>query len=139
MAATRSTCLRRKVGAVLVRDRSVISTGYNGAPRGVSHCETCLRVTLEVPSGERHELCMGAHAEANAIAQAARMGVSTLGATLYSTTEPCVFCTKMIINSGVTRVVFEDEYRDELARMLRREAGLRCQKLNREDGANEEA
>ena len=91
LTATRSSCLRRHVGAVLVKDTRVIATGYNGAPAGVTHCEVtgCLRQKLNVPSGERHELCRGLHAEQNAIIQAALYGVSTEGATLYCTTKPC--------------------------------------------------
>ncbi len=124
LVSTRSTCLRRQVGAVLVRDRQIISTGYNGAPTGVRHCaETgCLRETLAVPSGERHEICRGIHAEQNAVVQAALHGVSTQGATLYCTHQPCSFCSKMIINAGVCRVVFQGDYPDGLSRELLAEA-----------------
>ncbi|WP_288296732.1 cytidine/deoxycytidylate deaminase family protein [uncultured Pyramidobacter sp.] len=126
VAATRSTCLRRQVGAVIVRDGQIISTGYNGAPKGTPHCfETgCLRTKLGIPSGERHEICRGSHAEMNAIAQAASVGVSTAGASLYCTHSPCSFCTKAIINAGIRRVVYLYSYPDELAENLRREAGL---------------
>lgn len=126
VAATRSTCLRRQVGAVIVRDGQIISTGYNGAPKNVPHCaETgCLRERLGIPSGERHEMCRGSHAELNAIAQAASLGVSTAGAVLYCTHAPCSFCTKAIINAGIRRVVYIHGYPDELAETLRREAGL---------------
>jgi dCMP deaminase len=124
MASMRSTCLRRQIGAVVVRDRQIVSTGYNGAPRGTAHCLDigCLRETLGVPSGERHEMCRGSHAEGNAIAQAARMGIATNGTTLYCTHEPCSFCTKSILNAGVTRVVYMRAYPDKLAVELREEA-----------------
>ncbi|MDR1621546.1 MAG: cytidine/deoxycytidylate deaminase family protein [Synergistaceae bacterium] len=123
MAATRSTCLRRQVGAVVTRGRQIVSTGYNGAPSGTAHClETgCLREILGVPSGERHEMCRGSHAEANAIAQAARMGIATDGAALYCTHEPCSLCTKVILNAGIARVVYMYPYPDQLAVRLREE------------------
>jgi dCMP deaminase len=125
MASMRSTCLRRQVGAVVVRDKQIVSTGYNGAPRGTKHCLEigCLRETLGIPSGERHEMCRGSHAEGNAIAQAARMGIATSGTTLYSTDEPCSFCTKSILNASVGRVVYMRAYPDKLAAELREEAG----------------
>lgn len=126
VAAARSTCLRRQVGAVIVRAGQIISTGYNGSPKGAPHCaETgCLRAQLHIPSGERQEMCRGSHAEMNAIAQAASVGVSTAGATLYCTHSPCAFCTKAIINAGITRVVYLYSYPDALAEKLRQEAGL---------------
>ncbi|MDY3868554.1 MAG: cytidine/deoxycytidylate deaminase family protein [Pyramidobacter sp.] len=126
VAATRSTCLRRQVGAVIVRDAQIISSGYNGAPKNVPHCAVtgCLREQLRIPSGERHEMCRGSHAELNAIAQAASLGVPTAGAVLYCTHAPCSFCTKAIINAGIRRVVYIHGYPDELAETLRREAGL---------------
>ena len=126
MAATRSTCLRRQVGAVITRDRQIVSTGYNGAPSNTAHClETgCLRESLGVPSGERQEMCRGSHAESNAIAQAARMGIATDGATIYCTHEPCSLCTKVILNSGIVRVIYMHEYPDKLAVDLREESGV---------------
>ncbi|MFP4481389.1 MAG: deoxycytidylate deaminase [Thermovirgaceae bacterium] len=126
VVSTRSTCLRRSVGAVIVRDRQIISTGYNGAPKGVPHCVDvgCLRKELSIPSGERHEMCRGSHAEINAIAQAAAVGSSTAGATLYCTHEPCAFCAKALINAGIVGLVFREPYPDELSRRLRKEAGL---------------
>ncbi len=126
LARTRSTCLRRGVGAVIVKDNSVIATGYNGVPRGIKHCEEtgCLRDQLNVPSGKMHELCRGLHAEQNAIIQAARLGGGIEGATLYCTTMPCIICTKMIINAGIKRVVVKESYPDELARQMAEEAGL---------------
>ncbi|MCQ2565364.1 MAG: cytidine/deoxycytidylate deaminase family protein [Clostridia bacterium] len=126
LARTRTTCLRRGVGAVIVKDNRVLATGYNGSPKGVSHCsETgCLRDKMKVPSGQRHELCRGLHAEQNAIIQAACMGASIEGATLYCTTQPCIICTKMIINAGIKRVVVKESYPDELAQDMMKEAGL---------------
>ena len=126
VVAGRSTCLRRKVGAVLVRDRQILSTGYNGAPRGVSHCEEvgCLREKLGIPSGERHEICRGSHAEINAIAQAAAAGVATQCCWIYCTHEPCVYCTKALINAGCVRVVYLHPYPDELARSIMKESGV---------------
>ncbi len=128
VVATRSTCLRRRVGAVIVRDRRIVSTGYNGAPRTAPHCaETgCLRERLGIPSGERHEICRGAHAELNAVCQAAAGGMPTEGGTIYSTHEPCAYCTKAIASSGLVRVVFLHPYPDETARRLRAEAGIEC-------------
>ena len=116
LAATRSTCIRRKVGAVLVKNRRIISTGYNGAPAGHQHCQDigCIREQLNVPSGENHELCRGVHAEQNAIIQAALHGISTISATLYCTSKPCSICAKMIVNAGILNVVYRDDYNDEL-------------------------
>ena len=124
--STRSTCLRRKVGAVLVRDRRIISTGYNGAPTGIKHCLEvgCLRERLGIPSGEKQEICRGLHAEQNAIIQAARFGVSTVGATLYCTTQPCITCSKMLINAGIVRIVVVERYPDTLAEKMLKEAGI---------------
>ncbi len=124
--AQRSTCLRRKVGALLVKNKRILATGYNGAPSGLRHCEEvgCLRQQKNVPSGQRHELCRGLHAEMNAFLQAALHGVSTEGSVLYTTTYPCSLCAKMIINAGVKRVVEAGDYPDELARDLLAEAGI---------------
>ncbi|GAB4303612.1 MAG: cytidine/deoxycytidylate deaminase family protein [Desulfuromonadia bacterium] len=124
LVARRSTCLRRQVGAVIVKDRNILATGYNGAPSGVRHCgETgCLRELLKVPSGERHELCRGLHAEQNAIIQAAKHGTSIEGSTLYCTTHPCGICAKMIINAGIREVVYEEGYSDDIAREMFAEA-----------------
>ena len=126
LARQRSTCQRRHVGAVIVKDNRVIATGYNGVPRGIRHCEEtgCLRQQLNVPSGKMHELCRGLHAEQNAIIQAACMGSSIEGGTLYCTTQPCVICTKMIINAGIKRVVIKESYPDALAQEMAAEAGL---------------
>lgn len=127
LTAKRSTCLRRQVGAVIVKDKHIIATGYNGAPRGVPHCDEkggCLRQQLNVPSGERHELCRALHAEQNAIIQAATLGQSIEGGTIYVTNQPCVICAKMIINAGIRRIVVKEGYPDELAVEILREAGL---------------
>lgn len=134
LVATRSTCLRRQVGALLVKDRNILATGYNGTPSGVTHCEDvgCLRERLQVPSGERHELCRGLHAEQNAIIQAARHGVNIDGATLYCTTMPCIICTKMLINAGIRRIVYEEGYADELAREMVAEAQIAVDQFQRQ-------
>ena len=126
VAATRSTCLRRRVGAVIVKDRQIVSTGYNGAPKGLPHCDEvgCLRTILSIPSGERHEMCRGSHAEMNAIAHAAAAGVCTAGGHIYCTHEPCSFCTKAIINASIERVVFLYPYPDALAREMRSQASV---------------
>ena len=117
LVARRSTCLRRQVGAVLVKDKNILATGYNGTPSGITHCSEvgCLRQKLNVPSGERHELCRGLHAEQNAIIQAAKHGVNIAEATLYCTNSPCIICSKMIINSGVRRIVYLEGYPDDLS------------------------
>ncbi|HIJ80878.1 MAG TPA: cytidine deaminase [Desulfuromonadales bacterium] len=126
LVATRSTCLRRQVGALLVKDRNILATGYNGVPSGISHCDEsgCLRERLKVPSGERHELCRGLHAEQNAIIQAARHGINIDGAVLYCTTMPCIICSKMLINAGITTVIYAEGYADELAREMISESGI---------------
>ena len=128
LAARRSTCLRRNVGAVVVLDKRIIATGYNGAPRGIMHCEErggCLREKMGIPSGERHELCMALHAEQNAIIQAASMGQSIEGSTIYVTHQPCVICAKMIINAGIRRIVVREGYPDQLSVDILAEAGIR--------------
>ncbi|MSN24312.1 MAG: cytidine deaminase [Geobacter sp.] len=127
LVATRSTCQRRQVGAVLVKDRNILATGYNGVPSGISHCDAvgCLRERLKVPSGERHELCRGLHAEQNAIIQAARHGINIDESTLYCTTMPCIICTKMVINAGINRVVYGEGYADDLAREMISETGIK--------------
>lgn len=124
--ATRSTCLRRKTGAVVVRDKRILTTGYNGAPSGIKHCieAGCLRDELGIPSGQRHELCRGLHAEQNAILQAALHGVSLKDAVIYTTHQPCVLCAKMIINVGIKKIFYIEPYPDELAAALLKEAGV---------------
>ncbi|MFH1586334.1 MAG: cytidine/deoxycytidylate deaminase family protein [Candidatus Diapherotrites archaeon] len=132
LASERSTCLRRKVGAVIVREKKVLSTGYNGAPSGVKSClelGECLREKNNVPSGERHELCRGAHAESNAIAQAAQFGVAVKGGTLYATNFPCSMCTKLLINSGISEIVFADKYPDELSKDLLEQTEIKLRKV----------
>ncbi|HOO00330.1 MAG TPA: cytidine/deoxycytidylate deaminase family protein [Syntrophales bacterium] len=131
LVATRSTCIRRRVGAVLVRERRILATGYNGAPSGLRHCLEigCLREQQGVPSGERHELCRGLHAEQNAIIQAALHGVSVKGAHLYCTNHPCVICAKMIINAGIRAVIIADGYGDALAEEILKEARVAVLKV----------
>ncbi len=126
VVATRSTCLRQKVGAVIVKDKRILATGYNGAPSGLPHCDEvgCMRERLKVPSGERQELCRGVHAEQNAVIQAAKFGISVDGATLYSTHCPCITCAKIIINAGIKKVVYGKEYADKNGLKLLEEAGI---------------
>ncbi|OGJ76678.1 cytidine deaminase [Candidatus Peribacteria bacterium RIFOXYB2_FULL_54_17] len=117
----RATCLRRKVGAVIAKDKQQLTAGYNGAPRGVPHCAElggCLREKLGIPSGQRHEICRGTHAEQNAITQAAKFGISIEGSTLYCNTFPCVICTKMILNAGIDTVVYDSDYDDPLSKEI---------------------
>ena len=124
--AARSTCLRRHVGAIIVKDKRILATGYNGAPTGLEHCITrgCLREQLGIPSGEKQELCRAAHAEQNAVIQAARYGVSIDGSTVYCTNQPCVQCAKILINAGVKEIVFENSYPDQLAEEMMAEADI---------------
>jgi dCMP deaminase len=126
--ATRSTCIRRSVGAIIVKEKRILATGYNGAPTDISHCtpETCLRTKYNVPSGERHELCRGLHAEQNAIIQAAYHGASIKGAVIYVTHQPCSICTKMLINAGIKKVICKSPYKDPLAEEMIRESGMEC-------------
>ena len=126
LVAKRSTCLRRAVGALIVKDKRILSTGYNGAPTGIKHCiETgCLREKLNVPSGEKHELCRGIHAEQNAIIQAALHGVSIKGATLFCTNLPCSICAKMIINAGISTIYYQSGYADAMSGEMLEAAGI---------------
>ena len=126
LVSKRATCMRRQVGAVLVMDKRILATGYNGAPSGLAHCLEvgCLREMNQIPSGERHELCRGLHAEQNAIIQAAFHGIRIQGATLYCTNQPCVICTKMMINAGIKGVIYESGYGDDLARQMLMEARI---------------
>jgi len=135
LASTRSTCLRRKVGAVIVKDKHILSTGYNGAPRGLAHCLEigCLREKLNIKSGTRHELCRAIHAEQNAVIQAAVSGVSIEGATMYCTTFPCVLCSKIIINSGIKRIVVMEGYPDELSEEMLNEAGMKVEYMDKSE------
>ncbi len=126
LVKTRSTCLRRQVGALIVKDKRILASGYNGAPSGVSHCSKvgCLRQQLNVPSGERHELCRAIHAEQNAIVQAAYAGTSVNGSTMYVSLQPCSLCAKLMINAGIKKLVFRGNYPDELALSMLNEAGV---------------
>lgn len=126
LVATRSTCLRRHVGAVLVRNERIISTGYNGAPRGLKHCfdTGCLREERQIPSGHRYELCRGVHAEQNAIINAAYYGIATQDSIIYCTNQPCIICARMIINAGIIKVVHRGNFDDTLALELMEEAGI---------------
>ncbi len=127
LVAKRSTCLRRQVGAIIVKDKRILATGYNGAPSGLTHCEKtgCLRETLGVPSGQRHELCRGLHAEMNAIVQAAQFGISLRDSMIYCTDQPCTICAKMIINAGISCVVVLSSYPDDYAEKFLKEAGIK--------------
>ncbi|MDD2585152.1 MAG: cytidine/deoxycytidylate deaminase family protein [Syntrophomonadaceae bacterium] len=129
LVASRSTCIRRHVGAVLVKDERIIATGYNGAPRGIKHCMEvgCLRETLGIPSGQRYELCRGVHAEQNAIINAAYYGVSTRDTVLYCTNQPCIICARIIANAGIRRVVHRGNFQDSLALELLEEAGIKME------------
>jgi dCMP deaminase len=124
LVATRSTCLRRQVGAVVVKEKRVLTTGYNGAPKGLKHCGEvgCVREQNQVESGTRHELCRGVHAEQNAVIQAAYFGASIKDATMYTTNFPCVMCAKILVNAGVREVVYKDEYIDELSKDILNES-----------------
>jgi dCMP deaminase len=128
--AKRSTCLRRRVGAVIVRDKRILATGYNGNLTGLPHCEQigCIREEKKIPSGKMQELCRGLHAEQNALLFAASYGANIRNATLYCTHQPCVLCAKMVIQSGLTRIVFKGEYPDKMAEELFKQAGVElCQ------------
>ncbi len=126
-AAKRTTCLRRAVGCVIVKENRVLATGYNGVPAGITHCAVtgCLRQKLGIPSGQRHEICRGLHAEQNAIIQAAKFGISIDGAKIYVNTQPCVVCAKMLINAGIEEIIYQNPYDDELSRELLKESGIK--------------
>lgn len=128
VVSKRATCLRRSVGAVIVKDKHILATGYNGAPKGVEDCleiGVCLRQEMKIPSGEKHEMCRGSHAEQNAIAQAAYHGIKLKGATLYCTFLPCIICAKILINSGIDRIVFREFYPDDLSVQLLNESKIK--------------
>jgi dCMP deaminase len=131
LVSKRATCLRRSVGAVLVKDKKILATGYNGAPSGLEHCADigCLRERLKIPSGERHELCRGLHAEQNVLLQAALYGISTKGSSLYITNQPCIICAKMMINAGIREIVISFGYPDKLARKFLKEAKIKIRKI----------
>ena len=132
MVATRSTCLRRHVGAILVKEKRILATGYNGAPAGLKHCIEvgCLREDASIPSGTRHELCRALHAEQNAIVQAARYGIPIAGSTLYCTNKPCVICSKMLINAGIKTIFYDEGYDDDLADAILDEAGIQLMRFD---------
>ncbi len=132
VVSKRSTCLRRKVGAILVKDKHILSTGYNGAPKGLKHCSEvgCLRDELGVPSGERHEICRGLHAEQNVIIQSAVFGVSIKDSILYCTNAPCVVCAKMLVNAGVKEIICSGDYPDELAKKILDESQIKIRFFN---------
>ncbi len=132
LVAERSTCLRRKVGAILVREKRILATGYNGAPEGLEHCLDigCLRERLRIPSGQRHELCRALHAEQNVLIQAARYGTAVAGSELYCTNLPCIICTKMLINAGVHTIYYSEGYSDEMSMDMLREADMQLVQLD---------
>jgi len=132
LVSSRSTCTRRKVGAVIVKDKRILATGYNGPPKGLAHCDVtgCIREDLDVPSGERHELCRGLHAEQNAIIQAAVHGVSIRGATIYVTNHPCVVCAKMLINAEIKEIVYGEGYPDDLAKLMLLESDIKVRQYS---------
>lgn len=136
VVAGRSTCLRRQVGAVIVKDKQILSTGYNGSPSGLKHCAEvgCLRQKLGIPSGERTEICRAVHAEQNALIQAAKHGVTINEADIYTTVQPCVLCTKLLINAGIKRVVYAVAYPDKLACEMALEAGLELVQMSTQEG-----
>ncbi len=134
---TWSSCYQenRQVGAVIVKDKRILATGYNGAPSGVQSCKDkgeCLRKKLNIPSGTRHETCYAVHAEQNAICQAAKLGLSVEGATIYVTHQPCTICTKLIINAGIKKVVYNNGYPDNFSLDLLKEAGIELVKYEKE-------
>ena len=133
LVSRRSTCLRRNVGAVLVKDKRILATGYNGSPRGLKHCLDigCIRQKLKIPSGERHELCRALHAEQNALIQASLYGISVNGSTLYATNQPCIICAKMLINAGIREIVASDGYPDKMALDFLKEAGIKLRRSKR--------
>ena len=133
LVAKRATCLRRSVGAVLVKDKRILATGYNGSPRGLAHCLDvgCIRQKMKIPSGERHELCRALHAEQNALIQASLYGISAKEATLYATNQPCVICAKMLINAGIKEIVVSDGYPDKMAMEFLKEAKIKVRRINK--------
>ena len=133
LVSRRATCLRRKVGAVLVKDKKILATGYNGAPSGLKHCIDigCLREKLKIPSGERHELCRGSHAEQNALIQASLYGVNVKDSTLYATNQPCIICVKMLINADIKEIVITGGYPDKMAMDFLKEAGIEVRTISK--------
>jgi len=133
LVAERSTCVRHHVGAIIVRDKRILTTGYNGAPAGTTDCleAGCLRNERAIPSGERHEICRAIHAEQNAIIQAGLHGVSVAGSDIYCTHSPCILCAKMLVNAKITRFVTSGEYPDKTFLSLFDEAGIEFQQMPR--------
>jgi len=131
LASTRATCIRRSVGALIVRENNILSTGYNGVPSGIEHCtsKTCIRNVRRIPSGQQLDICMGLHAEQNAIIQAAKHGISIRGAKIYVTTFPCLTCTKMIINSGMIEVIYNADYDDSESKRMLNEANINVRRV----------
>ncbi|MEO0293375.1 MAG: cytidine/deoxycytidylate deaminase family protein [candidate division WOR-3 bacterium] len=132
LVSKRATCLRRKVGAIIVRNKRILTTGYNGPPENIIHCEErggCIREQLKIPSGERMELSRAIHAEQNAIIQAAKEGISIQNSTLYVTTHPCFTCAKMLINAGIKEIIYKEGYPDEFAKEILKEAGVKVIKF----------
>jgi len=131
LVSRRATCLRRQVGAVLVKDKRILATGYNGAPRGLVHCLDigCIREKLKIPSGERHELCRALHAEQNALIQASLYGISAKDSTLYATNQPCIICAKMLINAGIKEIVIYQGYPDKMAMDFFNEAKIKVRRV----------
>jgi dCMP deaminase len=129
LVSTRSTCTRRKIGSIIVKDKQVLSTGYNGAPRGLPHCLDigCLRDELNIASGTRHEICRAVHAEQNAIVQCGAKLAK--GSTIYVNVKPCKICAKLIINAGISRVVYQGDYPDDEGLELLREAGVQVDRF----------
>jgi dCMP deaminase len=133
LVSRRATCLRRNVGAVLVKDKKILATGYNGAPSGLEHCLDigCLREKLKIPSGQRQELCRGLHAEQNVLVQAALYGISTQNSSLYVTNQPCIICAKMLINAGIKEIVIAAGYPDKMAMDFLKEAKIKVRKIKK--------
>ena len=131
LVSGRSTCLRRSVGALAVRDKRILATGYNGAPSGLKHCLDigCLRKELAIPSGQRHEICRGLHAEQNVVIQAAINGINISNSDFYCTTHPCVLCAKILINCKIRKLYYANSYPDELAGKMLWEAGIEMEHL----------
>ncbi len=131
LVSKRATCLRRSVGAVIVKDKRILATGYNGAPAGLKHCVDvgCIRQRLKIPSGERHELCRALHAEQNALIQASLYGISVKGSTIYATCQPCVICVKMLINAGIKEIVIAEGYPDKMALDFLKQAKIKITKI----------
>ena len=143
LVASWSSCYQpnRQVGAVIVKDKRIMTTGYNGAPSGIVSCKDrkeCIRRNLSIPSGTMLEMCYAVHAEQNAIAQAAKLGISVEGATLYCTHQPCVICCKMMINAGIKRVVYKNGYPDDFSLKLFKEANIDIEQMNNEEAKDEQ-